>query len=200
MKLSLALEIFEIQNLDGQSEITLKKIYYQKAGIFHPDKGGNNDLFIELREAYSTLKKALKEPEKTEKNYEIDYKIAYENLQKTVIHYENIFGNQILTINQVANKINVLITSYNKNQETSKKILEESLEKLEKLEKLYTQNWFQYALNIKNISEEDYYKQYNKLVTNYNQKQLLREKEFNFAILEIYKSGNTQIIELLNQY
>jgi DnaJ-class molecular chaperone len=156
MKLSLALEIFEIQNLDGQSEITLKKIYYQKAGIFHPDKGGNNDLFIELREAYSTLKKALKEPEKTEKNYEIDYKIAYENLQKTVIHYENIFGNQILTINQVANKINVLITSYNKNQETSKKILEESLEKLEKL---YTQNWFQYALNIKNISEEDYYKQ-----------------------------------------
>ena len=210
MNLNLALEIFEITSLVGQTESSLKKIYYQKAGIYHPDKGGSSDKFIQLREAYSLLKKALKDPNgnyqetqsSSNSNYDQNqgfeaYKQAYQDLQKTTQHYENIFNAQIKTVNNTADYINNLVQTHREESEKRRIVLEQQLANLEKQN---TQNWFQYALNIKKISEQQYFDTYNQLIGTYNEEFHQREEEFNTNLLEGYRQGNAHIIDLLNQF
>ena len=210
MNLNLALEIFEITSLVGQTESSLKKIYYQKAGIYHPDKGGSSDKFIQLREAYSLLKKALKDPNgnyqetQSSNNSSYDqnqgfeaYKQAYQDLQKTTQHYENIFNAQIKTVNNTADYINNLVQTHREESEKRRIVLEQQLANLEKQN---TQNWFQYALNIKKISEQQYFDTYNQLIGTYNEEFHQREEEFNTNLLEGYRQGNAHIIDLLNQF
>lgn len=48
------------KGVEGSIETTLKKKYYELALLTHPDKNGQNDEFIRLKEGYEALKEAAR--------------------------------------------------------------------------------------------------------------------------------------------
>jgi predicted phage-related endonuclease len=61
MTLQKALSVFQFGDINLVNTNLLKKSYLDLAQVRHPDKGGTTDEFIELKDAYTYLKKFLSE-------------------------------------------------------------------------------------------------------------------------------------------
>ena len=100
MNIDLAIEIMNIEKKDLYSldNSKLKKIYHQRALILHPDKGGSNEQFKRLSEAYDYLNIMIELNEYNTSPYEnylkscsdnFEYSTLINKLKKYVFKYIN---------------------------------------------------------------------------------------------------------------
>ncbi|NJK71253.1 MAG: J domain-containing protein [Thermales bacterium] len=144
-----SLKVFNLSSLDNMDEKQIRTIYHLLAKKYHPDKGGNAEDFIKLREAYAILKEALINPTKRRTDVESSsntgqtsynsstsfedspYKEAYEKLLKQIRDYEKIINSEVLIINRTSQNVNTQIDTYNKAHIVLKDWLDKSLAELE---------------------------------------------------------------------
>lgn len=69
MTLQKALNVFGYVTVDELDQTTLKKKYLELANQKHPDKGGSTSEFIEIKDAYNSIKKFLINSEAAEKTF-----------------------------------------------------------------------------------------------------------------------------------
>jgi curved DNA-binding protein CbpA len=208
MNIKEALQIFNINTLNGQDDDSLKKIYHKLAGEYHPDKGGNGEDFIQLRSAYSFLKLALLKPHEendyrseTEQNTDststhFDYKAAFFKASTTIQNYEQILNKQIEVIQETQNKINAVQASYENRISQIREKLKQSMAKLN--EKKNT-GFIKFMLTGNQMSEQDYIHNHNLIVSQFNIDADKVDEEYIKTILNIYQESNRMIIGLLNE-
>ena len=56
-----AIKLLDFNLSEEATEYSLKKQYRKMVLKHHPDKGGNNDKFLKIKEAYDIVKKYLRE-------------------------------------------------------------------------------------------------------------------------------------------
>jgi len=199
--LAQALDLFGLDNLDNQTEKTLKKLYHKLAFISHPDRGGDSQDFIEIRRAYSTLKEVLEtryfEGEKNKQGGCIDYKEAYKKSNKIVKKYQEIFNNQIKVINNSSYRINQIIKEYDQDKLSLEMWLEENQEKIKSK---YKPVWWKEFLPGRKITPEEYHYYNSELINLYNEKVREIDDKFISQIINGYKGGFNEIINLLDDF
>jgi curved DNA-binding protein CbpA len=218
-----SLLLFNLATLRGQTEEGLRKIYYRLAKRYHPDKGGDQNDFIRLREAFSLLKRALSNPPgvdestfsssyndahqhhtnqqnngygdyKSEPPKNTYYEAAFERLSKIVSGYEDIFNTQIRLAQTIRAKINEVIEDNQKARQNLDNWLDSELEKLNQI---YYLPWWQRILPSKTITAQEYVYRHNELIRHYNNLSREVEEEFTTTLLNEYQDGINNFLELL---
>jgi len=221
-----ALNIFELSSLEGLNENQLKKQYHKLAPKYHPDRGGNVEDFIKLREAYTLLKKALVDPKYRSDNFQnqqnsngfqnnynsqagVNYEILYKQALEQLNKYQENYQRMTQIIKSYENKFNDIIRFYNHNKNLfnqnilnynfgQNKLKEELNQKLKSLEKRYKGNFLQFVFGREKMSKYQYVQESNSLISSYNQQIRLLEQQFLTGVLNSYKKNFDDLVELLD--
>jgi curved DNA-binding protein CbpA len=217
MTISEAAKIFKLTSLNEVTTGSLKQIYHELAGKYHPDKGGSAKDFIDLRNAYTSLKEAIRLGIKLDNNpknnsaYQNtpppqDYSTLYKNfnnlqqqyqeLYKIHQKYDNTFNIQIELINNTVNRINSLASTYNTNFSTAKSVLDQGLELL--LQQ-YNRKWWEHIIPVPKLSEAQYITKHNQLIEAYNQQIEEFQTEYNDLLINTYQRVFEQMINRIKE-
>ncbi len=223
MSLREAAQLFGISTLEGQSASSLKKIYHHLANQYHPDKGGSAKEFIQLRQAYTTLKEALRkhtpfneagtqqaEEPHTQKtysssarqspNFEViwekynDLQTDYQELYKTHQRHDQTFNIQIQIINKTVQKINNATDKYNHDYDTLKATLKQNLEYLDKQ---HDRTWWEHIVSVPKLSENEYVEHHNLHIESYNKGVERLNEKYNETITQTYQHAFETFVELI---
>ena len=214
----VAARIFGLETLQGLSAEDLKRAYHQLAGKYHPDKGGTAEEFIRLREAYTTLKSALRRgvdlgdeqvqtppPEKeatsqTPPNFQdlwaryTELQADYQELYSLHVKWDEAFNIQIKIINQTVNRINEYTKYYQRNYTSAERILEQQLQELEEH---YQRKWWEQVIRVPKMTEAQYITRHNHLIEQYNAQVRTLNKRYNEQITGAYQQAFETFIELI---
>lgn len=198
-----ALNFFGLKSLDKVSEKQLKSIYHKLAGKYHPDKGGNPEDFISLRQFYAYLKNVLNNPnqaanetENQEQSFE-KYKQAYEQSQEIIIKYQNIFNSQIKVVHATQTIINQDISNYQQEKENLDNWYKSEKESLESKKNI---KFWKYMVGFKQMSSEEFFYRINDLNTRYNKEFQEIEERLTEKVVSNYRQGFSELINLLNDF
>lgn len=86
MTFSEALDIFSLSTLADQNEEKLRRLYHKLAQKHHPDKGGNHEEFIRLRQAFALLRKQIQNPDISYTRKTPDKNTPYQSGTQSNIH------------------------------------------------------------------------------------------------------------------
>ena len=205
-----ALEIFELETLDGLTLESLKSLYRTQASIKHPDKsGGSNSQFVELREAYLYLltkvkpkkhknnksedaieEKALKELSKEE--ILAKYFSETKDLQSKVESHQLVTTQQVQSLNQIKTEVEEIISNFDKQKEQLRQELEIILEDLEKkVNPGFIRKFILFLLP--KMSEEEFWRRYNLEVNKFSRKDADLDVQFFKEMLSVYGNGLNDI-------
>jgi hypothetical protein len=193
-KLTSHLERLGFQSLDGINPEKLKKRYQDLVKIYHPDKGGEEKVFIAVRESYIFVRDYLENPTidfnedaSNESNIteEINQLNIYiESLKTHIQDYEAMINYQISAISRLNPELENAHEMYLKSLETLK--VWYSSEK-QKHQKQYEKSWMDLLVGRQKMTEAEYIAYHNSLTETYNAEILKFEQDYSNKIIEIYQ-------------
>jgi hypothetical protein len=193
-KLTSHLERLGFQSPDGINPEKLKKRYQDLVKIYHPDKGGEEKVFIAVRESYIFVRDYLENPSIQSLNDEINTEdqsaeianlTSYiESLKTHIQDYEAMINYQISAISRLKPELEDAHEMYVKSLETLK--VWYSSEK-QKLQKQYEKSWMDLLVGRQKMTEAEYIAYHNSLTETYNAEILKFEQDYSDKIIEIYQ-------------
>jgi hypothetical protein len=193
-KLSSHLERLGFQSPDGLNPEKLKKRYQDLVKIYHPDKGGEEKVFIAVRESYIFVRDFLENPtidfnEDTSNESNITEEITQlhiyiESLKTHIQDYEAMINSQISAISRLKPELEDAHEMYVKSLETLK--VWYSSEK-QKLQKQYEKSWMDLLVGRQKMTKAEYIAYHNSLTETYNAEILKSEQKYSDKIIEIYQ-------------
>ena len=213
MKLSIAFKIFNIDSLVGLDQPKLKKIYYKLAKEKHPDrKNGNQEDFIELREAYLLLSTEIDKNALSKKNTKTD-KVNISSLSKEEIldkYYHDTkdlelkleefklnLKEQNHTLNKTREKVEKEIEKFKINKTDLKNNLEQEIKNLEKK---FKPNITQKVLFfLPKMTEEEFWIKYHQIVKKYSKRDSEVDIDMFKKIVEIYGDSLNDMSDYINK-
>ena len=205
--LQKSLEWFDLPGMEGVGIHELKSRYHLLAQKYHPDKGGNGDDFIRLREAYTFLQHYITNPHRSSPSSEsisdIDsikeeldrYRKAFEDSQAKIRGYENMIGSQVTMIADFQKDLSAGIDLGRSQESQLRAILDDELAKLKKQ---YDSGWWKGFIGMQVMSEQTYNIRYNALVDEYNSIRKTQDTQYIDNLLQIYRGLVSRIIDTIN--
>jgi hypothetical protein len=204
MNLQRALEIFNLENLNGLDERELKSIFKRLAKERHPDQGGSNSDFVQLKEAHIILEQELEDGEiqttgndlKTLSKEEILNKYYQDThtLQSKIENLQLNLDNHAEALEHVKQGAVEVMTEF----EVQKTKLKQELDiSLEALQKEYNSSFLKRLFFFKQkMSEQDFWNEYHQHVHKYVRKTSDLNVELYKVMVNIYGEGLNNISRL----
>jgi DnaJ domain len=204
MDLQLALKWFELQKIGDLDLLSLKKKYRKLTLKYHPDKGGKTSDFVQLQAAYSFLQDCIKYPNTHQSNSQHGdstdiefYKQQVEELQKSNLHYQDIFNSQIANVNQFYQNLDRLNSQSNEYNSNLSKLLDDELAKLDKK---YKSGWWKGMVGMKSMSKNDLVYYQNQLINEHNELLSKSQKNNQQDNYQAYRTVLDQIVQGMNKF
>jgi len=208
MDLKKSLKIFSLESSAGLDQDGLKKLYYKLAKDKHPDrKDGNQEDFIELREAYLFLSTEVEKRSLTKtktstglsnlsKEEILDkYYHDTKDLELKLEEFKLNLKEQSSTLNKTKEKAEKEIDIFKVTKDDLKKNLEKEIEDLEK--NFNTGIAQKILFFLPRMSQEDFWIEYHKKVKKYSKRDSEIDVQFFKKMLTIYGGGLTDISEYI---
>jgi molecular chaperone DnaJ len=191
--LQKALEMYGYNSISEVSNIELKQRYKSLAKKHHPDRGGEEEMFVAIREMYQLIRDELdnpKTPNEPAANNELEQKIQQQKLR--IQEYEAMITAQVHVITGIQPILNSAHETYKSRLDS---LDEWYLESLDKLKKRYESSFMDLLLNKSKLTQTEYILEKNNLTKSYNSQLLGQEQEYTKNMLKIYKSSIEDIID-----
>jgi hypothetical protein len=203
MDLQDALIYFGLSSITEVSIAELKAIYRRLAKQKHPDQGGTNTEFVNLRKAFVLLKNELeKVGPKNEKTTIVTQELAElnkdeliaryykdtEKLQNQLQVYEKSVADQQIILSNLKEKVQNLVENFNKEKENLQNSVKQEIKDLEK--KLNRETfWRRVFFFWPTISKEEFWLEYNNKIQYYTNLNTDLDATFFKSMLSTYGEG-----------
>jgi len=190
LTLQESLNIFGLSDLSNENLESLKQIYHNLANKYHPDRGGTNKQFIEIRLAYGILKENLEISTQNSAQQHFDEKTYQEKIKL----YEDLINREIVLINQTQEKIQSL---YNLHTDKKSQIDLNFSTARDQLQQKFNYKWYDYILPTKKLTKEEYFSYNNQLTQEYNSLTASLDQELFELTMTEYQRSFVKIVDLL---
>ena len=207
MNLQRALEIFNLDSLEGLDHKALKSMFKRLAKERHPDQGGSNKDFVHLKEAHLILEKEIKNENvettgndlKTLSKEEMLDKY-YQDTRTLQVKIEDLQSNintQAETIDHIKQGAVEVMMEF---EDQKKKLKEELDQAVNSLQKEYKSGFFKRLFFFRpKMSEQEFWNAYNHQVHKYVKKNSDLNIELYKVMVSIYGDGLNNIARLVGK-
>ncbi len=189
-----ALQIYGYDSINEISMIDLKQRYKVLAKKHHPDRGGEEEMFIAIREWYQLLRDELENPSiphnNTQELTQLEQIIS--NQQNRIQEYETMITSQVHIITQIQPLLDNAHKLHTENIDSLDRWYNLQLEKLKAA---YESSFMDILLNKTKLTQNQNIIEKNSIIKSYNSQLLSLEQDYTKQLLEIYKTSIEAVID-----